>query len=45
MSKKTLVIGASEKRNRYSNLAIHKLLKTIMKSLLLVQEMLKLMEF
>ncbi|HMC01350.1 MAG TPA: CoA-binding protein [Flavobacteriaceae bacterium] len=27
MSKKTLVIGASEKRNRYSNLAIHKLLK------------------
>ena len=27
MNKKTLVIGASEKRNRYSNLAIHKLLK------------------
>lgn len=27
MNKKTLVIGASEKRSRYSNLAIHKLLK------------------
>lgn len=27
MKKKTLVIGASEKRNRYSNLAIYKLVK------------------
>jgi len=27
MGKKTLVIGASEKKNRYSNLAIHKLVK------------------